>query len=66
MAQRIKRNIVVGDFFTQVADDCDAKEGYYTVEWIWVPYTDQFIGELVCNDHYLYPIGRSSRWYTKN
>ena len=31
-----------------------------------VPYTDQESGELVCDAHYLYPVGRSSRWYTKS
>ena len=41
MVQRIKRNIVVGNFGAQVADDSDAKEGCYVVEWIGVPYADQ-------------------------
>jgi len=66
MAETIGRNIVVGNFGAQVADDCDAKEGYYIVEWIGMPYTDQESGELVCDAHYLYPVGRSSRWYTKS
>ena len=41
MAHRIERNTVIGNFGAQVADDRDAKEGCYVVEWIGVPYADQ-------------------------
>ena len=40
MAQRTKHN-TVGDFGAQFADASDAKYGYYVVECIVVPYTDQ-------------------------
>ena len=66
LSASVRHNIVDGDFVDQDAGDCDAKEGNYISEWIRVTRIDQETGALVCDDHYLYPAGQSSKWFTKN
>ena len=59
VCERIK----VGNLGAVATVDTEAKEGYYLVEWIGEPHTDQDTGELKCEAFWCDPVPRARKWF---
>ena len=62
----LAQTIEIGGYGAVATADEDSLEGYYLVEFLGLPYTDQETGALKCDCNWLNPVPRARMWYTKS
>ena len=66
IGEEVNALVEEGNYGSVVCNDKKEKFGYYIVEWIGVPWTDQETHQLMCDAVYWNSIPRALFWYTRS